>query len=153
MQRTRQSIAGTTIAIALGISGLITACGGQDSNGMSQSEEEAPPAAEIAQPVDQAILDGPDVLVQLSVSGIALAPAGVDSANTGHLHLFVNHDLTPEGEVIPTGEGIIHMGSAQSEHMLEGLEPGEYTVIAVLGDFLHVRIPGSRTDTVHFTIR
>lgn len=153
MSLLKQSVAGSTIAVALGIAGLITACGGGNSNDMSQSEEEVPPTVEIVQPADQAVLDGPDVLVQLAVSGISLAPAGVDSANTGHLHLFVNRDLTPEGEAIPAGEGIIHMGSAQSEHLLTGLEPGEYTVIAVLGDYLHVRIPGSRTDTVHFTVR
>ena len=142
-----------TAGLAAGIAALFLACGGADTDEQSQSEEVVPPTAQILQPTEGASLEGPDVLVQLGVEGISLAPAGLDSINTGHLHLFVNHDLTPEGEVIPAGEGIIHLGLAQSEQQLTGLEAGEYTVIAVLGDYLHVRIPGSRTDTVHFTVR
>ena len=132
---------------------LVLACGGEQSAEGAQTEESGPPTATIVQPADGATLTGPDVGVEMAVRGISLARAGVDSANTGHLHLFINRDLTPEGEVIPVGDGIVHFGLAQSEHVFEGLEPGEYVVIVVLGDHMHVRIPGSRTDTVRITVR
>jgi hypothetical protein len=153
MRFSKQPFGGVTTVLAAGITASFLACGGQDSEVQPQSEESVPPTAQIVQPTEGVTLDGPDVLVRLAVQGISLAPAGMDSANTGHLHLFVNQQLTPEGEVIPAGEGTIHLGLAQSEHLLTGLEPGEYLVIAVLGDYLHTRIPGSRTDTVRFTVR
>jgi hypothetical protein len=106
----------------------------------------------ILEPAQGAGLPAPDVTVRLGAENVTLAPAGTQEPNTGHLHLFVNHDLTPEGEPIPMGEGIVHLGQAQTEHTLEGLGPGEYTVIAVVGDWAHVRIAGAVTDTVRFSI-
>ena len=116
-------------------------------------DDAAIPTVEIVRPADGASLEGPDVQIELAVQYVSLAPAGTDEPNTGHLHLFFNRDLTPEGEVIPVGEGIVHLGQAQSEYMMEGLEPGEHVVIAVLGDWAHVRIPGAATDTVRVTVQ
>jgi hypothetical protein len=137
----------------LTLAAFAVSCGGEQQSESAQADAANIPAAEIIAPVTGVTVDGPDVRFQLGVSGISLAPAGVDSANTGHLHLFINHELTPEGTIIPAGDGIVHLGLAQSEHVLEDLEPGEYTVIVVLGDYLHARIPGSQTDTVRFNVR
>lgn len=119
-----------------------------------QEEAAAPPApaAVIVAPADGAMLTGPDITVDLAAENIQLAPAGTMEPNTGHLHLFLNHDLTPEGEVIPTGEGIVHLGQAQTEHVFQGLQPGDYTLIAVLADGAHVRLSGAATDTVRFMV-
>ncbi|UCC73938.1 MAG: DUF4399 domain-containing protein [Gemmatimonadota bacterium] len=111
------------------------------------------PAATIVAPADGDTLSRPEVRIEFAVEHIALRPAGTDEPDSGHLHLFVNRELTPAGEVIPAEQGIVHLGQAQTEHLLEDLEPGDYTVIAVLGDYLHVRIPGAKTDTVRFTVR
>lgn len=110
------------------------------------------PAAVIVEPAHDAHLPVPDVLVRLAAEHITLAPAGTQEPNTGHLHLFINRDLTPPGEPIPQGEGIVHLGKAQTEHALLGLAPGDYTVIAVIGDWAHVRIADAVTDTVRFTV-
>lgn len=119
-----------------------------------QQEAAAPPVpqAVIVAPTEGAMLTGPNVTIELAARHIALAPAGTMEPGTGHLHLFINHDLTPEGEVIPTGEGIVHLGQAQTEYTMEGAAPGNYTVIAVLADGAHVRLPGALTDTVHFMV-
>ncbi|MDH3458008.1 MAG: DUF4399 domain-containing protein [Gemmatimonadota bacterium] len=111
------------------------------------------PTAEIVQPADGTSVSGPNVTVELAVEHVNLAPAGTNEPNTGHLHLFINRDLTPEGEVIPVGEGIVHLGQAQREYLMEGLAPGEYVVIAVLGDWAHVRIPGAITDTARIVVQ
>jgi hypothetical protein len=129
-------------------------CGGEaDQTRQQPAAEEALRAAVILAPTDGDTLAGPGVQVQLAVEGIELQPAGTDLPNTGHLHLYVNHDLTPEGEPIPSEDGIVHLGKAQTEYVFAGLAPGDYTVVAVIGDHLHVRIPGVATDTVRITVR
>jgi hypothetical protein len=114
---------------------------------------ESAPAAVIVAPQDGDEVTGPDLMVELAAEHIALRPAGVDEPNSGHLHLFIDREPTPVGEAIPNGPGIVHLGRGQTEHLLEGLEPGEHVVIAVLADYLHVRLADARTDTVRFTVR
>jgi hypothetical protein len=134
---------------------LLVSMGGCSRPPAQQQTESASvpaPAAVIVAPADGAMLTGPDVTVELAAEHITLAPAGTMEPNTGHLHLFLNHDLTPEGEVVPTGEGIVHLGQAQTTHVFQGLQPGDYTVIAVLADGAHVRLSGAATDTVRFMV-
>lgn len=128
----------------------VTACSRPPAQQQADSATPPTPAAVIVAPADGAMLTGPDVTIELAAENITLAPAGTMEPGTGHLHLFVNHELTPEGEVIPTEEGIVHLGKAQTEHVLQGLTPGNYTVIAVLADGAHERLAGAATDTVRF---
>ncbi len=142
------------VALAAVLSIASSGCGGEaEPPRQEPAEQEAARAAVILTPAEGDTLTGPDVLVQLAAQGIELQPAGTDLPNTGHLHLYINRDLTPVGEPIPSESGIVHLGKAQTEHLLTGLTPGDYTVIAVIGDHLHVRIPGVATDTVRFTVR
>jgi hypothetical protein len=128
-------------------------------SGCREAEPEADqPIAEVAAaviiaPGDGDTISGSSVRVELAAENVALRPAGVDEPGSGHLHLFIDRDLSPEGEVIPTEDGIVHLGKAQTEHVLEDLPPGEHMVIAVLGDYLHVRVPKAKTDTVRFSVR
>jgi hypothetical protein len=140
------------VVCVLVIGGPLAGCA---SDPETADREEAPPPAPravILEPTVDSIVPGPDVTIELTAEHVTLAPAGTQEPNTGHLHLFINHDLSPEGEPIPQGEGIVHLGKAQTEYTFEGVEPGDYTVIAVLGDWAHVRIPGSVTDTVRFSV-
>jgi len=135
---------------------LLLGCGGQETDRQpDRPEMTAPPipAVVIVAPADGDTVTGPNVQVDLAVENLTLAPAGTDSAGTGHLHLFIDHDLSPVGEAIPTGEGIVHLGRAQSGYLVEGLAAGEHTIIAVIGDWAHVRIPDARTDTVRIVVR
>lgn len=114
----------------------------------------APPRVTITEPAEGAELDGASVTFVIAAENIALAPAGDATPGTGHLHLFVNQPVTAAGAAIPAGaEGIIHLGQAQTSHELTGLAPGEYTVVAVLGDLVHRTIDPQATDTVRFTVR
>jgi hypothetical protein len=142
------------VALAAVLSIAFWGCGGEaEQPREEQASEQAIRAAVILSPADGDTLAGPDVLVRLAAEGIELQPAGTDLPNTGHLHLYVNRDLTPEGQAIPSEDGIVHLGRAQTEHLLEGLAPGDYTVVAVIGDHLHVRIPGVATDTARIIVR
>lgn len=113
-----------------------------------------PPRVRIIEPAEGAELDGASVTIVMEAEHIRLAPAGDTTPGTGHLHLFVNQPVSEAGAAIPIGvEGVVHLGQAQASHELTGLAPGEYTVIAVLGDLLHRAIDPQAVDTVRFRVR
>jgi hypothetical protein len=106
----------------------------------------------ITEPVDEAELPAGDVHVTLAAENIDIRPAGDTSPNSGHHHLLLNVAAPPEGEPIPAGqEGFVHLGQAQTEYTFENLAPGEYTLVAVIGDLAHRVLP-QVTDTVRFTV-
>jgi hypothetical protein len=76
--------------------------------------------------------------VQFGLSGMDLAPAGMDQPNTGHHHLLIDQPELPELTAsLPATEKIRHFGKAQTETELT-LDPGEHTLRLVLGNYLHV---------------
>jgi len=77
--------------------------------------------------------------VQFGLSGMGVAPAGVERPKTGHHHLLVDSTLTPEQakEPLPADEHHLHFGGGQTETTLT-LPPGRHTLQLVLGDWSHV---------------
>lgn len=146
----RRTIAASFVAIPLSL-----ACGSGEVE--TQPETPEPPASPrvvIVEPAEGAQLDTGVVRIVMQTESIELAPAGEDRPDTGHLHLFVNTPVTPAGTVIPAGvEGTVHLGQAQTSYELSTTTPGEYVVIAVLGDFAHRTIDPQAMDTVRFTVR
>ena len=80
------------------------------------------------------------VMVQFGLSGMGVAPAGVEKENTGHHHLLVDAPL-PEGaalnEAIAKDEQHLHFGGGQTEAMI-ALPPGQHTLQLLLGDHNHI---------------
>lgn len=76
-------------------------------------------------------------LIRFGLSGMGVAPAGVDRANTGHHHLLINVDNIDFSRPIPSTPNHIHFGGGQTESMID-LSPGEYELQLVLGDMSHV---------------
>jgi len=91
----------------------------------------------IAEPADGAVV--PETFtVKFGLSGMDLAPAGIDKPNTGHHHLLIDKQELPElNASLPATEQIRHFGKAQTDTELT-LEPGEHTLRLVLGNYLHV---------------
>ncbi|MCK9247093.1 MAG: DUF4399 domain-containing protein [Anaerolineaceae bacterium] len=78
------------------------------------------------------------VTVSFGLSGMGIAPAGVEHPNTGHHHLLLNVDELPDMDMpIPADEHHIHFGGGQTEVQLE-LEPGTHTLQLLLGDHFHI---------------
>lgn len=76
--------------------------------------------------------------VKFGLSGMDLAPAGVEQANTGHHHLLIDQPELPNLTAsLPATEQIRHFGKAQTETELT-LEPGKHTLQLVLGNYLHI---------------
>jgi hypothetical protein len=76
--------------------------------------------------------------VQFGLSGMGVAPAGVDKPSTGHHHLLidVNEPLDPN-EPIPQDKSHLHFGAGQTEALIE-LPAGKHTLQLVLGDRSHL---------------
>ena len=76
--------------------------------------------------------------VQFGLSGIGIAPSGVNQEDTGHHHLFVDVAQYPDfTNPLPTTDHILHFGGGQTETELT-LSPGEHTLQLVLGNFAHI---------------
>jgi hypothetical protein len=78
-------------------------------------------------------------VVQFGLTGMGVAPAGVDKPNTGHHHLIIDATLSPAElkEPIASDAKHLHFGGGQTETMVT-LPPGQHTLQLVLGDWSHV---------------
>lgn len=90
----------------------------------------------ILAPADGAVVRGP-VTVRFGLSGMGVAPAGVEHENTGHHHLIIDAPLPPLDEPIPTDDNHLHFGGGQTEAVIV-LPPGPHTLQLLLGDWSHV---------------
>ncbi len=77
--------------------------------------------------------------IQFGLSGMGIAPAGVQKTNTGHHHLLIDTDITKINlnKPLPATSKIKHFGGGQTETSLS-LPPGEHTLQLLLGDHAHI---------------
>ncbi|AMX02771.1 DUF4399 domain-containing protein [Microbulbifer thermotolerans] len=81
---------------------------------------------------------GTTFTVKFGLSGMGVAPAGVDREKTGHHHLLIDVDELPDmTKPLPASENIIHFGGGQTETEVT-LPPGKHTLQLVLGNHLHI---------------
>ena len=100
---------------------------------------EAPADANVyfIQPADGAVVSSP-VIVKFGLSGMGVAPAGIDKKHTGHHHILINTNEMPDMSMpLPATDKIKHFGGGQTETALE-LPKGQHTLQLVLGNHLHV---------------
>ena len=103
---------------------------------------------------DGAEVDSP-FLVQFGLSGMGVAPAGVEKPNTGHHHLLIDATLTSEQmkEPIPSDDNHKHFGGGQTEAMVT-LPKGQHTLQLVLGDWTHIPLaPPVMSEAITITVR
>ncbi|MEL6488547.1 MAG: DUF4399 domain-containing protein [Cyanobacteria bacterium J06634_6] len=99
-----------------------------------------------ADPAAQAYLIAPtdgqqvptEFTVKFGLSGMGVAPAGIDKEGTGHHHLLIDVEELPSlSEPLPATEKIRHFGGGQTETKLS-LPVGEHTLQLILGNYTHV---------------
>jgi hypothetical protein len=91
----------------------------------------------IVSPANGATVKSP-VTIVFGLTGMGIAPAGVQFENSGHHHLLIDADLPANiGMPLPTSDNVRHFGKGQTEASIE-LKPGKHTLQLVLGDHLHV---------------
>ena len=94
-------------------------------------------------------------LVQFGLTGMGVAPAGVEKPNTGHHHLLIDTALTPEQlkGAIPADDQHKHFGGGQTEAMIT-LPKGKHTLQLVLGDWSHIpHVPPVMSKPITITVR
>jgi hypothetical protein len=95
-------------------------------------------------------------LVQFGLSGMGVAPAGVEKPNTGHHHLLIDATpLTEEQmkEPLPADDNHKHFGGGQTEAMVT-LPEGKHTLQLLLGDWTHIpHVPPVMSETITITVR
>jgi hypothetical protein len=103
--------------------------------------------------------DGQEVtnpfLVQFGLSGMGVAPAGVEKPNTGHHHLLVDGSLSGDElrQPIPMDDSHRHFGAGQTEALIT-LAPGTHKLQLVLGDWSHIpHSPPVMSDVIAVTVR
>ncbi len=93
--------------------------------------------AYIISPAHGEIVDS-EFLVRFGLSGMGIAPAGVEREGAGHHHLLIDTEsLPPADQPMPASDKLVHFGKGQTEARVK-LSPGEHTLRLVLGDHMHV---------------
>jgi hypothetical protein len=75
-------------------------------------------------------------LVQFGLSGMGIAPAGVEAENTGHHHLLIDTGTPVAGTQLPMDENNRHFGKGQTEATIT-LPPGSHTLQLAFADASH----------------
>ncbi|MDJ1007638.1 MAG: DUF4399 domain-containing protein [Paracoccaceae bacterium] len=98
--------------------------------------------------------------IVFGLSGMGVAPAGVEMEMTGHHHLLIDRPPLGEGQfgaeefelALPNDENHRHFGGGQTEVTVE-LVPGDHTLQLVVGDHNHVpHNPPIVSDVITVTV-
>ena len=77
------------------------------------------------------------VTIQFGLSGMGVAPAGIEKAGTGHHHLLIDVDSIDINAPIPNSDQLRHFGLGQTEVTLP-MTPGKHTLQLLLADQNHI---------------
>jgi len=107
----------------------------------------------LIEPKDGAVVTNP-VRVVFGLRGMGVAPAGVNSLNTGHHHLLIDTDLPRLDQPIPTGNNSIrHYNGGQTEARII-LLPGSHTLQLLIGDYGHMpHMPPLASPKITVTVK
>jgi hypothetical protein len=123
------------LRLQLGALALVALCGTAFALERTPAPEGA--AVAIIMPEDGAVVSSP-FTVYFGLSGMGVAPAGVEWDNTGHHHLLVDLDDLPAMDApLPFDDNHRHFGGGQTQVTLD-LPPGEHTLQLLLADWQHL---------------
>ena len=118
-----------------------------------EAQTENEPAAEAAaepvaqrvffrQPTNNAIIP-PTAVVKMGAEGLVVQPSGEINPGAGHMHILVDTDFVPAGEVIINDEQHLHFGDGSIETELM-LPPGDHTLRLQFADGAHIALEGEQ---------
>lgn len=118
---------------------LITAICGLPIIANELPRSSSPDGAQVyfIEPNDGDVFNGTKIEVVFGLSGMGVAPAGIEVMNTGHHHLLIDVDNIDLQMPIPSDANHLHFGGGQTEAVIE-LEPGKHTLQLILADHLHI---------------
>ena len=96
---------------------------------------------------------GSPVTVQFGLSGMGVAPAGIEKAGTGHHHLLIDVDAIDVNAPIPNSDQLRHFGLGQTEVSLP-MTPGKHTLQLLLADQNHIpHHPPVMSERITITVK
>lgn len=134
----------TALALGLAISMTVSAL----------AQTPAPEGAKVyfISPKNGEEITGP-VTVKFGLSGMGVAPAGVEKQHTGHHHLIINTTVKDMTQPLPADDNHKHFGGGQTEAKIT-LPPGQHTLQLLLGDHNHVpHSPPVMSDVITITVK
>lgn len=76
--------------------------------------------------------------VRFGLSGMGVAPAGIDRINTGHHHLLIDVKVLPDlTKPLQATDSVRHYGGGQTETNLN-LPPGKHTLQLIVANHEHI---------------
>lgn len=129
------------IAIILVIFALSACTREKDHTSIPGEKAVTKPSVFFKSPTDQAIIPVTTSLV-FGVTGLEVEPAGDVHKGAGHLHLLVDTEFIPAGEVIPKDDLHHHLGTGALETTLT-LAPGPHTLRLQFADGAHTALEGN----------
>jgi len=91
--------------------------------------------------------------VTMAAENFVIQPAGEIVDGSGHLHILVDTDCTPVGEVVIKDDTHLHYGQGQLEAKLT-LSPGQHTLCLQAANGAHIALPGAgMTQKVTVTVQ
>ncbi len=94
----------------------------------------------------------PTTTIHFGLSGMGVAPAGVNKPNSGHFHLLIDADEPALDQPIPNDENHLHYGAGQTEATVT-LTLGKHTLQLLMGDANHLpHSPPVMSPVTHVTV-
>ena len=88
----------------------------------------------------------------MAANGLTVEPAGEIHEGAGHMHILVDTDFTPPGEVILTDAQHLHYGKGQLTTTL-ALDPGVHVLHLQFANGAHIALDGDQyRDTITVTV-
>jgi hypothetical protein len=144
-----------SISLRRGLAGLIFMSLAATGVAIAQDfRSPAPAGAKVyfIEPKNGAEISGP-VTVKMGLSGMGVAPAGVEKKDTGHHHVLINQPTFDPMAPLPADDKHRHFGNGQTETVLN-LPAGSYTLQLVLGDHNHIpHNPAIVSEAIKITVK
>jgi hypothetical protein len=93
--------------------------------------------------------------VQFGLTGLGVAPAGMDKEKTGHHHLLIDTTLSAEEQkaAVPVDAKHMHFGGGQTEAMVT-LPAGQHTLQLVFANWSHIPFdPPVQSAVIKVTVK
>lgn len=94
------------------------------------------------------------VKVIFGLTGMGVAPAGIEKENTGHHHLLIDQTVADLdlSAAVPADDQHLHFGGGQTETVIQ-LDPGTHTLQLLLADWSHIPFdPPIASEVVTITV-
>ena len=110
------------------------------------------PRVSFTSPANGATVSSP-VHLTWGAENFTVEPAGEVTAGAGHLHVMVDTDCMPAGQIVPKDDTHVHYGQGQLEADLE-LAPGPHTLCLQAADGAHTALAGEgMTQVINITVK